>query len=67
MAEPITTAEKAQQMGVTRRRVLNLIAQGRFKSARKKGRDWLIDADDLPDERHDGPPMMFRMMQQDRD
>ncbi len=66
MMEAMTTEEKAQQMGVTRRRILALIKNGRFKTARKRGMIWFVDHDDFPDNRHDGPQMHFRMMQQDK-
>jgi hypothetical protein len=62
MFERMTTEEKAQQMGVTRRRILALIKNGRFKSAHKRGMIWFVDHDDFPDDRHDGPTLGFRMM-----
>ena len=39
---PLTTAEAAEQLGITPRGVLALIRQGRLKAA-KRGRDWLCD------------------------
>lgn len=38
----ITSTQAAQQLGVSRRRVLQLLAEGRIKGAAKAGRDWLI-------------------------
>jgi excisionase family DNA binding protein len=58
----MTTEEKAEQLGITRRRVLVLLKDKRFPGAMKRGRDWLIPGDTMPDERHEGPPMHFRMM-----
>jgi excisionase family DNA binding protein len=58
----MTTEEKAQQLGVTRRRILALIKNGRFKTAQKRGMIWFVHHDDFPDDRHDGPTLGFRMM-----
>ena len=41
-----TTREAAAFLGVTRRRVQQLVKRGQLK-ARKVGRDWLIDDDAL--------------------
>ena len=43
MAEVITTIAAAERLGVTRRRVLQYIAEGRMR-AHKMGRDYLVDA-----------------------
>lgn len=40
-----TTAEAAAAWGVSRQRVLRLLAQGRIPGAVKWGRDWQIPAD----------------------
>ncbi len=61
----ITTEEKAQQLGITRRRVLVLLKENRFEGAEKKGRDWIIPENVMPEERHEGPAMHFRMMTKD--
>jgi excisionase family DNA binding protein len=42
----ISTQDAAARLGVTRRRVLALIADGRLP-AQKLGRDWLIEEKDL--------------------
>jgi ribosomal protein L1 len=59
----VTSDQKAEQLGLTRGRVLVLARQGRFKSARKIGRDWIFDADELPDKKQTarGPQMQFYM------
>lgn len=41
-ATPLTTAEAAAALGVSRSLVLKLIASGQLK-ARRHGRDWQID------------------------
>lgn len=46
MPEELTTNQAAEILGVTPRRVLQLIASGRLP-AEKHGRDWAIKATDL--------------------
>ncbi len=46
MTEELTTKQAAKILGVTTRRVLQLIADGRLP-AEKHGRDWAIKATDL--------------------
>ena len=46
MTEPITTAAAAERLGVTRRRVLQYIEEGRIR-ARKIGRDYLVDPESV--------------------
>lgn len=45
--DPLTAAQVAAELGVTVRRVVALIDAGRFPSARRFGRSWMIDAEDL--------------------
>lgn len=46
MNPALTTTHAARLLGISRRRVLTLIAAGRLP-ARKHGRDWLIRSRDL--------------------
>lgn len=46
MGTPLTTAQAAAQLGISRRRVSQLIAAGRLR-AQRVGRDWLIATADL--------------------
>jgi hypothetical protein len=57
----MTTKQKAAQLGISGGRVLVLARQGRFKNARKIGRDWLFDPEELPTKKktHRGPQMML--------
>ena len=41
--KPLTTRQAADELGVTERRILRLIQEGRIKATRP-GRDWFIDA-----------------------
>lgn len=43
---PLTTAEAAGRLGVSRRRINALIRQGRIAAVRV-GRDWLVDPSSL--------------------
>ncbi len=43
----MTTTEAAAELGVTRARIRQFIAEGRLPGARKAGRDWLIPRDAL--------------------
>lgn len=46
MTTPLTTAQAARRLGVSRRHVALLIRQGKLAAA-KVGRDWLIRPADL--------------------
>jgi len=46
MPDPITTTAAAERLGVTRRRVLQYINEGRLR-ARKIGRDFLVDPESV--------------------
>jgi len=41
----LTTREAAAALGVTPRRVVQLIAEGRIRGAERRGRDWLVPVD----------------------
>ncbi len=42
MNSHLTTADVAALLGISRRRVVELVAAGRFTDASKYGRDWVI-------------------------
>lgn len=46
-AKKLTVPQVAERLGVVQSRVRAMIKQGKFPSAEKIMRDWLIDASDL--------------------